>query len=174
VILRSLRDMHPEFVFPRSATTRPRREGEGDLLYHFVSDTEFTRWIDEGKFLEWAQVHKGARYGTLRDEILPPIDAGRTVVREVDVQGFKSIRRHPEFSESTHRLQTIFILPENEEQLIGRIKSRAPISAEELARRVESMKDELSIAKECDIAIKNVQGKLSDTIRAVEEAIANG
>ena len=28
-----LRSRHPEFVFPRSATTRARREREGDDLY---------------------------------------------------------------------------------------------------------------------------------------------
>lgn len=173
VILRALRERHPEFIFPRSATTRDRRDGEGDELYHFVSDTDFSRWIAEGKFLEWAQVHKGARYGTLKDEILPPIEEGKTVIREVDVQGFESLRSHAEFADGdpSHKLFTVFILPESTDQLIDRIKGRAPISEDELLRRVASMEKELEYAKLCDVAIRNPEGKLEETIAKVEQAI---
>jgi guanylate kinase len=174
VILKKLRTRHPDYVFPRSATTRPRRPGEGNELYHFITEEDFTQWIDEGKFLEWAQVHHGARYGTLLSEILPAIETGKTVVREVDVQGFESIRIHPEFSGASpkHHLQTIFILPENEEQLITRIKNRAPISDAELKNRVSSMKQELATADHCDVRIRNIEGKLNVTIADVEKAIA--
>ena len=156
---------------------KPPLEGqidrEGDDLYHFVSDDEFTRWIDEKKFLEWAQVHKGARYGTLIDEIIPAINAGKTVIREVDVQGFDSMRSHVMFSGESpqYKLFTIFILPESTDQLINRIKNRAPISEDELLRRVASMEKELAYAKECDIAIRNPEGKLKETIERVEQAI---
>ena len=92
IILKELRRRHSEFVFPKSATTRERRKGEGDELYQFVSDADFDTLVAEGKVLEWAVVHGGARYGTLVEEILPPIQSGKTVVREVDVQGFDSIR----------------------------------------------------------------------------------
>ncbi len=173
VILKELRKRHGEFVFPKSATTREQRKGESDLLYHFISEEDFTAWINEDKFLEWAQVHKGARYGTLKDEIIPPIEEGKTVVREVDVQGFMSMRAHPLFSGdgSHYRLQTIFILPENTEQLITRIKNRAPINDDELSRRIESMKQELTHADLCDHVIVNKQGQLKSTIESVEKAI---
>src|SRR5438128_2145060 len=101
VILKKLRAKHSEFHFPRSATTRARREREGDDLYHFVTDAEFDRLLKENKVLEWATVHAGARYGTLIDEIIPFIEKGQTVIREVDVQGFDSIRRHSLFAEPT-------------------------------------------------------------------------
>jgi guanylate kinase len=173
VILKALRTRHPEFVFPRSATTRARRPKEGDDLYHFVTEDEFSLWLSEKKFLEWAQVHKGARYGTLLSEIVPAIEAGKTVVREVDVQGFQSIRRHPLFAKSggTHPLRTIFILPESETQLIEQIQRRAPMADEELQRRLESMRKELAIAKDTDLQITNPHGKLQETITAVEKAI---
>lgn len=174
MILKELKRNHPEYVFPRSATTRERRPGEGDDLYHFVSENEFTKWIDEGRFLEWAQVHKGARYGTLLSAILPPIEQGKIVIREVDVQGFESLRMHPQFSgkNPAYRLQTIFILPEDVSQLIARITKRAPISDDELKRRMESMNDELAKASLTDHQIANRQGKLKETIGEVENAIA--
>src|SRR3989338_3507170 len=83
VILRTLREAHPELHFPRSATTRPRRDGEGNELYRFVSDEEFDQLIADNQFLEWAIVHGGERYGTLTEEIIPAIEEGKIVVREV-------------------------------------------------------------------------------------------
>lgn len=173
VILKNLRERHPEFVFPRSATTRLRRVGEGNDLYHFVTDEEFSAWLKQEKFLEWATVHQGARYGTLLSEITPEIEQGKTVIREVDVQGFRSITAHPLFlkENGAYTLQTIFILPESEQQLIAHIKARSPMEEEELARRLESMKKELRIASETDMQIINVEGKLAETIAAVEQAI---
>lgn len=173
VILKSLRSAHADFIFPRSATTRARRPGEGDELYHFVSEQEFDAWLGDDKFLETAQVHRGARYGTLLSEIIPFIEQGKTVVREVDVQGFKSIRANPLFvgDKAQYRLQTIFILPENETQLIEHITKRAPIDKEELARRVASMQMELQTAQQTDVQIVNREGKLKQTIAEVEKAI---
>ncbi len=171
-ILRHLRSVHPQYVFPKSATTRAPREGEGSDLYHFISDEQFTQWLQEGRFLEWAQVHHSARYGTLISEIIPPIEEGKIVIREVDVQGFLSMKQHPLFQEGgQYPLKTIFILPENEEQLIRQITKRAPIADEELKRRIESMRHELSIAPQTDVQIINKDGALDATIARVEEEI---
>lgn len=172
-VLRTLRATHAEFHFPRSATTRARREGEGTELYRFVTEEEFDRLLQEHAFIETAVVHGSARYGTLKEEILPFIEAGKTVIREVDVQGFDTIRRDPLFtgSHALYRLQSIFILPENTEQLIQRITKRAPISEEELSRRIESMEKELAFAKDCTHRIINIDGKLEETIKEVEKAV---
>ena len=170
VILKELRSRHPEFHFPRSATTRPRRDGEGDDLYRFLNDREFDQLLKDGKVLEWATVHAGARYGTLVDEIIPFIEKGQTVIREVDVQGFESIRKHPLFS-GTYPLQSIFILPESKEQLIKHITARAPIAQEELKRRIASMEKELGYATLCTHQVKNAEGKLEETLRKVEDII---
>ncbi len=173
VILKALKKRHPEIVFPRSATTRPRRSGEGDDLYRFVSEEEFDALIERGELLEWAVVHGGARYGTLAEEIIPPIERGEIVVREVDVQGYDSIRNHRYFRgpDAPYRLESLFILPESREQLTLRIRARAPISDEELKRRVASMERELTYAQECDHRVVNVEGKLAETIGGVEVAL---
>ncbi len=176
VILQSLRANHPQLVFPRSATTRARRPREGDDLYHFVTDAEFDQWLADAKFLEWAQVHKGARYGTLLNEIVPPIEQGKIVVREVDAQGFLSIRELAQFSgeNALYRLQTIFILPENEDQLVRHITRRAPISEDELARRLESVRKEIACATLTDSRVYNREGDLQGTIQQVENLVLNG
>ncbi len=171
VILKRIRAMHPEFHIPRSATTRARREGESADLYHFVSDEEFDALIATNKTLEWAIVHGGARYGTMVDEIVPYIDEGKTVIREVDVQGFVSIQNHPMFKDGQYRLQSIFILPESQTQLIEHITNRSAISEDELARRIESMEKELAYAKHCSASVVNREGKLQETIEEVERLI---
>lgn len=184
VILKKLRSRHPEMHFPRSATTRPRRPGEGDELYHFLDDAQFDELLREGKLLESAVVHggspwldgsvrAGARYGTLHDEIIPFIEQGRTVVREVDVQGFDSIRRHMLFSghPPRYRLQSIFILPESKEQLLAHITRRSPMTDGELKRRTVSMEREMQYADLSDIRIRNVEDKLEETLKEVEKAI---
>lgn len=174
VILKQLRSKHPEYVFPRSATTRSRRRGEGADLYRFLSEEEFDTYVQSDAFIEFATVHGGARYGTLKEEILPAIDAGKTVVREVDVQGFESISTNPLFSgpDAAYALRSIFILPENREQLIARITRRAPIGEDELARRIASMDKELAVADRCTAQILNREGKLEETVADVEATIA--
>ena len=173
-ILKRLREAHPEFHFPRSATTRARREGEGTDPYHFVSNSEFDQLIAENKVLEWAVVHGSDRYGTIVSEIIPYIEQGHIVVREVDVQGFDSIRQHPLFAgaEAPYRLQSIFILPETREQLIARTRHRAPISDDELARRIQSMDHELAYADHCTARVLNRDGQLGETVQEVEQLIA--
>ncbi len=173
VILKRLRAQHADFHFPRSATTRQRRDGEGTDLYHFVTEEQFADMEKNGKFLETAVVHGVGHYGTMVDEIVPMIKEGKTVVREVDVQGFQSITHNPLFAGDTapYKLQSIFILPENTEQLVRRIQNRAPISDDELQRRILSMDKELAFADGCTHKVINVDGKLEETIREVERLI---
>ena len=62
-----VRRRHPEVWISVSATTRPPRPGEENgVHYWFVSDEEFDAMIEKGDLLEWAVVHKAARYGTPR------------------------------------------------------------------------------------------------------------
>lgn len=169
VVLQALRERHLEVVFPRSATTRPRRKGEGTDLYLFLSDEQFDHLVRGGKVLEWAVVHGGARYGTLEEEIIPSIEAGQTVLREVDVQGFDSIRNHQHFRgpNAPYKLESVFLLPESKDQLIERIRQRAPITEGELKRRIASMEQEFTYADDCDYRVVNREGELERTVAEI-------
>lgn len=170
-IMRFLRKNHPEFHYPRSAVTRARREGEGDENYHFVTNEEFDRMLADDQFLEWAIVHGHDRYATMKDEIIPYIEAGKIVLREVDVQGFVSIQNSPIFKDGNHPLQSIFILPESTGQLVSHIEKRAPMTPDELHRRLQSMEKELAYANHCDAKVLNREGKLKETVKEVEKII---
>ncbi|MGL5173072.1 MAG: guanylate kinase, partial [Olsenella sp.] len=88
-----VRDRLPGLGLTVSATTRAPREGEKNgVSYYFMDDSEFARRVENGEFLEWANVH-GHRYGTLRAEAERLMAEGSSVVLEIDVQGGLNVRK---------------------------------------------------------------------------------
>lgn len=167
-VLHKLKEQKPEYVYPLSATTRAMREGEkDDDIYHFMSKEEFKKGIDEDMFLEWAIVHQDNYYGLIKGPIMQGLKDGKTIVREVDIQGFDSIREKID----TENLITIFITVPNKNELIERIVSRAAISEDELEKRKESMHKEFNRAKDCDYMVENIEGKLEETAGKVMQII---
>jgi len=167
-VLTGLKKLYPDFLYPLSATTRVMRKGEKDGdIYHFYSKEQFEKGIQEEEFLEWAIVHKDNYYGLIKEPIINGLEEGKTIVREVDIQGFDSIREKI----AKENLITIFITVSDKQELIDRILSRSSMSDDELEKRKESMYKEFSRLKDCDYMIENVNGRLEDTIKRVAEII---
>lgn len=167
-VLHKLKELKPEYIYPLSATTRPMREGETDGdIYHFLTKEEFKKGVEEDKFLEWAVVHQDNYYGLIKDPIIKGLEEGKTIVREVDIQGFDSIRKKI----APEDLVTIFITVPDKEELIERIMNRSAISLDELEKRKESMHREFNRAKDCDYMVENKEGKLDETSAKVMEII---
>lgn len=167
-ILAELRQKYPEFVFPLSCTTRDPRPGEkAGEVYLFVSKEEFQDRIERGDFLEWAIVHGENYYGTLKESILNPLEEGKTVIREVDVQGLRSIRDLV----PAEQLTSIFLTVDSWETLQARILRRSELPEEELQRRHDSFMKEIKWAEECTYTIVNVEGEFEATLKKVESAI---
>lgn len=165
-----LRARHPEFVFPPSCTTRDPRPGEVEgETYFFISKEEFRAKIEAGDFLEYAIVHGGNYYGTLKHKLLDPASEGETVIREFDVQGFSQAREVLDRDLYT----SIFIRPEDDnlDLLVERIHARAPISEEDVAHRVESMKKELALAEIYDHQVISVHQEIDELYAGVETLI---
>ena len=77
-----------------TATTRAPRAGEVDGVHYFFFDEEsFRKGIEEGKFLEHAEVH-GRFYGTPKEHLEELIASGRTVLLSIDVQGMVNDGNH--------------------------------------------------------------------------------
>lgn len=169
-VLKALRENHPEYVFPLSCTTRDPRPGEVDgEVYRFVEKDEFKRRIDEGDFLEWAVVHGENFYGTLKESIMEPLSEGKTVIREVDVQGLRSIRELI----PAENLRSIFLTVDAWETLRRRILNRSKLPEDELERRRQSFLIESEWAEECDTVIQSREGEIEKLISDVEGAIDN-
>lgn len=166
-LLKHARAAHPEIVFPVSCTTRAMRPGEKDgETYYFVSDEEFTNRIEAEEFLEWAE-YGGARYGTLKSEITAPLEEGKLVMREVDVQGVHQLRTilPPE------NLVSIYIHAGAWEDVERRIRGRAPISEEELALRKHRYEEEEPFMREATYVVENLDGKFKEADAAFEGII---
>ena len=167
-VIRSLKAKYANFVFPISQTTRAMRPGEkeGDV-YNFRSDSDFDAEMQKGNFLETAQVHQKARYGTLKKPIIDALEAGKVVVREVDVQGFHSIAAVV----PRQNLVSIFLKAESPAKLLERIAKRGLLPDEELKRRMESAEHEMAAAGEFDFEVWSLEGGVDKLVADVDEII---
>lgn len=167
-VIAALKKEFPNFVFPLSYTTRSMRPGEKDgEVYHFISKEEFEEGIKSDRFLEWAFIHRQNYYGTAKQPILDALEQGKMVLREVDVQGFHSIKALI----PAENFVSIFLKAENEEELLERIAKRGKLSEEELARRMESARKELADAGAFDYQIVNREGAIEECLQQIKKII---
>lgn len=147
-----IREHHPEIWISVSATTRRRRPGETDgVHYRFVSEEEFDRMVAEDELLEWAVVHRGARYGTPRRPVLDALAEGRMALLEIDLQGARQVRtKMPE-------AHFVFLAPPSWEELVSRLVGRGTEDAAERERRLETARGELAAESEFDDTVVNRQ-----------------
>ncbi|GAA3946483.1 guanylate kinase [Microbacterium soli] len=156
-----IRETHPEIRLSVSATTRPPRPGEVDgVHYYFVDDAEFDRLIAEDLLLEHAVVHNRYRYGTPRGPVDEALDAGATVLLEIDLQGARQVRA----AEPSATL--IFLLPPSWDELVHRLVGRGTEDAEERARRLRTARTELAAQNEFDHLVVN-----ADVATAAREVV---
>ena len=145
-----VRATHPEVWISVSATTRPPRPGEEQgVHYWFVSDEEFDQMIAEGALLEWAVVHKAARYGTPRGPVDAALAAGRPAMLEIDLQGARQVRG------TMPEALFVFLKPPSWEELVRRLVGRGTETEEERARRLDTAHEELAAEAEFDVTIVN-------------------
>ena len=134
-----------------SHTTRLPRSSEVDGEdYHFVSKETFLRMLNNGEFLESAEVY-GNFYGTSEKWIHEKISAGQDIVLEIDCQGAKQVQRI--FTRSIG----IFILPPSLEALAMRLNSRAQDDPEVIQKRLTAAREEVSHIHDFDYIVINNQ-----------------
>lgn len=132
-----------------SHTTRNPRLAEQDgVHYYFTNHEEFKRLIEQGHFLEWAEVF-GNYYGTSLPMIERSLEQGIDVFLDIDWQGARQIR------EKVANVKTIFILPPSKAELEKRLIGRGQDSAETIAKRMAEAVSEMSHYDEFDYVIIN-------------------
>jgi guanylate kinase len=132
-----------------SYTTRAPRPGEQDgVHYHYVSEARFMEMIQDGAFLEHAQVF-GRRYGTGRETTDALLAEGTQVLLDIDWQGARQVKRlRPD-------AVGIFILPPSREELERRLRGRAQDGDETIAARMAEARSEMQHCDEYDYLIVN-------------------
>jgi guanylate kinase len=146
--LADLEQMH----FSVSYTTRARRPNEKDGEdYHFVSEDQFVRMVNDRMFAEWAFVH-GHRYGTSTATVNRAIEEGKDCLFDIDYQGGQQIRQQwPKDS------VLCFILPPSISELERRLRQRATESEETIRARLATAHKELFHYADYDYLVVNDQ-----------------
>jgi guanylate kinase len=146
----AVRERHPEVWISVSATTRAPRPGEQDgVHYYFVSDEEFDAMVARGDLLEWAVVHRSARYGTPRGPVEEALAEGRLALLEIDLQGARQVR------ETMPDALFVFLKPPSWDELVRRLVGRGTETEAERTRRLETALEELAAEPEFDVTVVN-------------------
>lgn len=156
-----------DLKFSVSATNRSPRPGEvNGESYHFLSDDEFRKHIENGDFVEWEEVYPGRFYGTLKSEIDCKCSAGCDVILDIDVKGGVNVKKL-----FTDRALTIFIMPPSLDALRQRLEGRATDSPEVIAQRLARAEYEISMSPEFDTVVVNDQ--LPQAVEQTRKAITD-
>ena len=148
-LIRAALDAVPRLVYSVSATTRDPRPGEVDGRdYAFLTREEFERWIDEDRFLEWAE-YSGNLYGTPEQKVEEFLDDGRSVILEIELQGARQVRRkRPDAGMVFVRAPSLY---ETRQRLTG----RATETEEAMETRLATAVEEVAARDEFDYEVVN-------------------
>ena len=139
----------PNLRFSISYTTRePRGQEKNGAEYYFIARDEFERRLDQGEFLEWAEVF-GNLYGTHCSELDRARAEDIDLVLDIDVQGARQLK---------HKIPdavSIFILPPSREILEQRLRSRSQDSEEVIERRLKEAAEEIRNYSQYDFVLVN-------------------
>ena len=168
-LIRAALDEVPQLAYSVSATTRDPRPGEVDGRdYVFLTREEFERWIDEDRFLEWAE-YSGNLYGTPEQKVEEFLDDGRSVILEIELQGARQVRRkRPDASMVFVRAPSLY---ETRRRLTGRATETEEARETRLATAVE----EVAARDEFDYEVVNGdRERARKNMIEIMESIATG
>lgn len=129
-------------------TRKPRSKEKNGQSYYFISKEEFQKKMDEGDFLESAEVF-GNYYGTSKEWVSDKLSKGHDVLLELDWQGALQVKKsYPEAI-------TVFVLPPSIKELEVRLKKRRQDSKETISKRISFAKQEIQKSNKFDVLILN-------------------
>ena len=157
-ICKALLNKNDQIKLSVSATTRKPRNGEDHgVNYFFIEKEEFAKMIENGEFLEYAQIYDNF-YGTPKAAIIECLEKGQDVILEIEMQGARQIKEvYPEGV-------FIFVLPPSLEELKSRIVGRGTETQEEIEKRFSCAFEEINQIVNYDYFIVNedIEKSVSD------------
>ncbi|MEI8047383.1 MAG: guanylate kinase [Bacteroidota bacterium] len=166
-IVKHLLRKFPQLGFSVSATSRMMRAGEENgREYYFMSSEMFRNMVQQEKLLEWQEVYPDSFYGTQVSEVDRITSTGQFPVFDVDVVGGLNIKKMYK-----ERTLAIFIKPPSYEVLEARLRSRGTESEENLLKRLNKVKWELTFENNFDVVIVN--NTLHEAFSEAEKLVAD-
>lgn len=148
-LIRASLDNVLRLAYSVSATTRSPRKGEVDGRdYVFLTREEFEGWIEDGRFLEWAE-YSNNLYGTPEYRVEELLESGYSVILEIELQGARKVRdKRPD-------AVMIFVRTPSLEETRRRLEGRATETSEALESRMKTAVKEVAARDEFDYEIIN-------------------
>ncbi len=165
-VVHHLLELHPEFEFSVSATSRPPRGEEKDGVdYYFIDAARFRELIAQDAFVEHEEVYQDRFYGTLKSEVERIWSKGHVILFDVDVKGGANLKKY--FGDSA---LSILILPPSMEVLEQRLRGRQTDTEDAIRERLAKAQSEIDFARgKFDVEIVN--GELAETFRTAEQTV---
>ena len=160
----------PELAYSVSATTREPRPGEVDGKdYIFLSRQEFERWIQDGRFLEWAE-YSGNLYGTPERKVEEFLEEGKSVILELELQGARQVQI------KRRDAVMVFVRAPSLEETRRRLTGRATETEDALESRLATAVGEVAARDEFDheVVNENRERAREEMIEKMEQIVRGG
>lgn len=162
-LVQSLLQRHPQLNLSVSVTTRSPRPGEIEGKdYYFVNPGQFEEMVEKQQLLEWAEF-AGNFYGTPMPPVLEKIQAGESVLLEIELIGARQVRK------TFPQAMQVFILPPSLEELERRIRHRGKDSEAAMICRLQRAEEEIQAKDEFDFVVVN--DEFERTLTQLEEVM---
>ena len=164
-LTKKIQQKYNTFSISVSHTTRKPRPNEVDGVdYFFTSETDFKKFINNGKFYEYAKIF-GNYYGTSKDNVNKLIKT-KDILFDIDWQGTKQLSKFKSLD-----LIKIYLVAPNREELKNRLIKRNQDSKDEVDKRYNSFESDVMHWKDYDYIIINEN--LDHCFRQIEKIISD-
>ena len=148
-LTKKIQQKFQNFKISVSHTTRKPRSNEIDGIdYHFISQKEFQKLINENKFYEHAKIFENY-YGTLKKNV-DNIILKNDIIFDIDWQGTKQLSKFKNLN-----LVKIYLIADNKEELKTRLIKRNQNTKEEIENRFSSFDQDIKHWNDYDFIIIN-------------------
>ena len=153
-----------KFIISSSQVTRPKRKGETNGIYKFISQEKFNRLLEEDKLLEYHK-HFDHYYGTLKSTITKNINKN-IVMKQIDIVGMNNLKTDPKFyyNKKNHTILInnniikVYFIGIKRKSLLNNILSYIKRNSFDITffdRLLRSIKERNYVIKNCDFVILN-------------------
>ena len=136
----------PRFRKPRTTTTKPRTGNETEDHYRYVSEEQFLKEQNEGRFIE-TTVYSNYHFGTSEEEIAPIVESGRIAVIPIDICGAMTLKNR-------YRERASLVFTERDKAEILKDLLHRNIPDEDKISRMLSIDFELRNMEFCDFSVR--------------------
>ena len=164
-LTKKIQQKYQSFKISVSHTTRTPRSNEVDGVdYHFISNDQFEKLINENQFYEHAKIFENY-YGTLKENVDETI-ISNDIIFDIDWQGTKQLSKFKNLN-----LIKIYLITNSKDELKKRLIKRNQNTNEEIEKRFNSFDEDIKHWNDYDYIIINKN--LDVCFKQIESIISN-